>query len=96
MSSDSALHSYPAHFVLTGSGRVACRVSALLLLGASLAACGAKKETAPRVGTMVVDRRTIVVDAQATGAVEPINVIEVKSKASELITRMPVETGSQV
>jgi HlyD family secretion protein len=45
---------------------------------------------------VVVDRRTIVVDAQATGAVEPINVIEVKSKASGQITRMPVETGSQV
>ena len=48
------------------------------------------------IGTVVVDRRTIVVDAQATGAVEPINVIEVKSKASGQITRMPVETGSQV
>ena len=46
--------------------------------------------------TVAVDRRTIVVDAQATGAVEPINVIEVKSKASGQITRMPVETGSQV
>ena len=48
------------------------------------------------VTTVAVDRRTIVVDAQATGAVEPINVIEVKSKASGQITRMPVETGSQV
>jgi HlyD family secretion protein len=67
-----------------------------LLAGAVLAGCGAKKETALVIGTVVVDRRTIVVDAQATGAVEPINVIEVKSKASGQITRMPVETGSQV
>ncbi len=65
--------------------------AATLLVG-----CATKKEAAPIVGTVVVDRRTIVVDAQATGAVEPINVIEVKSKASGLITKMPVETGSQV
>ncbi len=67
-----------------------------LLASGLLAGCGAKKEVATVVGTVVVDRRTIVVDAQATGAVEPINVIEVKSKASGQITRMPVETGSQV
>ena len=63
---------------------------------ALLSACQAKKEAAPTVGTVSVDRRTIIVDAQATGSVEPINVIEVKSKASGLIIRMPVEIGSQV
>jgi HlyD family secretion protein len=68
----------------------------LLLFGTLLVGCGAKKEVAPQIGTAVVDRRTIVVDAQSTGAVEPINVIEVKSKASGLITKMPVETGSEV
>jgi HlyD family secretion protein len=34
--------------------------------------------------------------AEATGAVEPINIVEVKSKASGLITRMPVDVGSNV
>lgn len=75
------------------------RVVALLggtTLALTLAACAAKKETTPKVTSVAVDRRTIVVDAQATGAVEPINVIEVKSKASGQITRIPVETGSQV
>ncbi len=68
-----------------------------LVVGTSvLFACTAKKEVAPVVGTVAVDRRTIVVDAQATGTVEPINVIEVKSKASGQITRIPVETGTQV
>jgi HlyD family secretion protein len=79
---------------------VPCRARRLalpaLLASTVLVGCGAKKETALVIGTVVVDRRTIVVDAQATGAVEPINVIEVKSKASGQITRMPVETGSQV
>jgi HlyD family secretion protein len=48
------------------------------------------------VQTVPVERRDIVVDAEATGVVEPINVIEVKSKASGLITEMSVETGSDV
>ena len=58
---------------------------------AALAACGTKKETITTVSTLTVERRTIVVDAQATGAVEPINVIEVKSKeeAIEWVKRCP-------
>lgn len=76
--------------------RVSSTGTTLLVLTALLAACQAKKEAAPTVGTVTVDRRTITVDAQATGSVEPINVIEVKSKASGLIIKMPVEIGSQV
>lgn len=75
--------------------------SAALLFGCTLgagllAACAAKKETVLKISSLVVERRTIVVNAQATGAVEPINVIEVKSKASGQITRIPVETGTLV
>lgn len=69
---------------------------AMLASIAFFAACAAKKEAGPVVGTAIVDRRSIVVDAQATGAVEPINVIEVKSKASGQITKIPVETGTMV
>ena len=75
-------------------GVVGIMTRASLLL--SLAACAAKKEAAAPVTSVAIDRRTIVVDAQATGAVEPINVIEVKSKASGQITRIPVETGTPV
>ncbi len=71
-------------------------VIALVSVASLLSACASKKETVPVVGTVVVDRRTIVVDAQATGVVEPINVVDVKSKASGLVIRMPVEIGSQV
>jgi HlyD family secretion protein len=59
-------------------------------------ACGGGKDKTPFVQTVPVTRRTIVIDAEATGAVEPINVVEVKSKASGLITKMPVETGTLV
>jgi len=69
-----------------------------LALAVSLgaAACGGGKDKAPFVQTAVVTRRNIVIDAEATGAVEPITVVEVKSKASGLITKMPVETGNLV
>ncbi len=75
------------------------RLSTLLTLSLAAlvaGACGGKEPEAARVATAPVTRRDIVVNAEASGTVEPINVIEVKSKASGQITRMPVETGSQV
>src|SRR5689334_21006193 len=73
------------------------RTFALALAGClGTAACSGGKDKAPFVQTALVTRRTIVIDAEATGAVEPINVVEVKSKASGLITKMPVETGTLV
>ena len=69
---------------------------AAAVCGTLATGCSAKKDAAPKVGNVVIDRRTIVVDAQATGAVEPINVIEVKSKASGQITKIPVEIGTMV
>lgn len=59
-------------------------------------ACSRNNAGTTRVQTEPVTRRDIVIDAQANGVVEPINVVEVKSKASGLITRMPVETGTNV
>ncbi|HEY2852065.1 MAG TPA: efflux RND transporter periplasmic adaptor subunit [Gemmatimonadaceae bacterium] len=69
---------------------------ALALAVIGTVACGGSRDKAPFVQTAAVTRRTIVIDAEATGAVEPINVVEVKSKASGLITKMPVETGTLV
>src|SRR5690242_21100814 len=67
-----------------------------LAVAAGTSACYGGNDKAPLVQTVLVTRRTIVIDAEATGAVEPINVVEVKSKASGLITKMPVETGTLV
>src|SRR3954466_16138828 len=44
----------------------------------------------------MVTRRDIIIDAPANGGIEPIAVIEVKSKAGGVITQMPVETGTRV
>ncbi len=70
------------------------RIFGAALLVAS-AAC-AKKVQAPTVQTANVSRRDIIVDAQAVGVIEPITIIEVKSKASGAITKMNVETGTHV
>ena len=72
------------------------RYLALALAVVGTAACTGNKDKSPFVQTALVARRTIVIDAEATGAVEPITVVEVKSKASGLITKMPVETATLV
>ena len=48
------------------------------------------------IETAAVERRSIVLSAQANGTVEPVTVVEVKSKASGTIIRMPVDIGSNV
>lgn len=68
-------------------------VLGLLLVGT---ACRREKEQKLPIETATVSRRTIVSEATASGQVEPINVIEVKSKSSGQIIEMPVETGSMV
>ncbi len=61
------------------------------------AACGGSKEAATvPVPAEAVQRRDIVVDASATGTVEPINVVDIKSRASGQIIKMAVEVGSVV
>jgi HlyD family secretion protein len=61
-----------------------------------LAACGAGKNKSTPVQTQTVSRRDIVVTSEANGAIEPIVVVEVRSKASGMVTEMPVETGTFV
>ncbi|HEX6434078.1 MAG TPA: efflux RND transporter periplasmic adaptor subunit [Gemmatimonadales bacterium] len=67
-------------------------LAAILLL---LPAC--KEETPPPpYQAMAVERRDIVVSAQASGAVQPDTTVEVKSKASGEILDLAVETGQRV
>jgi precorrin-2 dehydrogenase/sirohydrochlorin ferrochelatase len=58
--------------------------------------CAERKARVAPLSTAPVERRDITVTVEATGTVEPINLIEVKSKASGQIIRMPVEVGSAV
>ncbi len=61
-----------------------------------LAGCRRGTNQSVEIPTVAVERRDIVLDATASGTVEPMNVVEVKSKSSGQITRMTVETGSMV
>lgn len=62
-----------------------------------LAACSGKdKNAAPLVQTAPVTRQDIVVDVEATGIIAPVNAVEVRSKASGQIIKLPVELGARV
>jgi len=82
------------------AGRSAAKVRLLTWFGAAVlvtaGACSKKQTTALTIETAPVERRSIVLSVQANGTVEPVDIIEVKSKASGTITRMPVDIGSNV
>ena len=66
-----------------------------VLAGLLLSAC--KKEAAPVAYQAVpVERRDIVVSAQASGSIQPDTTVEVKSKASGEVLELKAETGQVV
>lgn len=68
----------------------------LILIAAMLAACKQQSKAPIPLPTTTVTRGDIAVRVQATGIVEPINPVDIKSKASGQITELPVEVGSIV
>ena len=72
------------------------------LLGAAflapiLVACGASEAyEAPSLQTTAVVRGDLMITAEATGTVEPIRKVEVKSKASGEVLRLHVDIGDRV
>jgi len=62
----------------------------------ALGACKKGTDPALTIETATVERRSIVLSVQANGTVEPVNIVEVKSKASGTIIRMPVDIGANV
>jgi HlyD family secretion protein len=66
-------------------------VAAVLLVRGSRHRSGAQE-----IMAVPVERRDIALTIEATGTVEPIDLVEVKSKASGQIVRMPVQVGSVV
>jgi len=67
--------------------------AAAALLG--LAACR-KEQPSPLYEAVAVTRRDLIVSAAASGAIEPVLTVDVKSKASGEIIEMLVETGDDV
>src|SRR2546430_1050963 len=70
--------------------------SVAVALVMALGACKKSTDPAVVIETASAERRSIVLSAQANGTVEPIDVVEVKSKASGTIIKMPVDVGSKV
>jgi HlyD family secretion protein len=72
------------------------RLVPLLVAALALGAC--KKQTTQTVAipTATVTRGDIAVRVQATGTVQPVDSVVIKSKAGGAITQLPVEVGSIV
>ncbi|MCH7531112.1 MAG: efflux RND transporter periplasmic adaptor subunit [Gemmatimonadetes bacterium] len=73
-----------------------CAVLGLLLVTASACEGGEAAEAASTVETVEVVRATLLISAEATGTIEPIREVEVKSKASGEILRLHVDIGDEV
>ena len=65
----------------------------LLALLAVVACESTQAEEAPRISTMPAVRDNLRLVAEATGLVEPVRTVEVKSKASGEVLRLYVDTG---
>jgi HlyD family secretion protein len=63
---------------------------------AVLAAGCAKKAAPPVYQALAVERRDIIVSAQASGSIKPDTLIEVRSQASGEVTNIKVQTGDLV
>ncbi len=53
-------------------------------------------DPAAALGTATVERRTLALTVETTGQVEPVRVVEVKSRASGEVLRVHAETGDEV
>lgn len=80
------------------SSRTAMTRAAGLVLLVAAAACsqGEATQSSLELQTSRVERRTIESTVEATGTIEPLRVVEVKSQASGEIQSMPVELGDRV
>ena len=78
--------------------KMMARGAFLALLVITLDACksGEAAEDTASLETVQVERGTLLITAEATGTVEPIREVEVKSKASGEILRLHVDIGDEV
>ena len=72
--------------------------SVLSIAGALLVAIGCHHASKQPVSlpTTAAARREIIVRVQATGTLEPIDLVAIRSKASGIVQKMPVDIGSDV
>ena len=73
--------------------RSALSIAAALVLGG---ACHTAPRAPSALPTTAATYRDIVVRVQATGTLEPIDLVAIRSKASGLVQKMPVDVGTDV
>jgi HlyD family secretion protein len=80
------------------SGRRSLSLAGCTLIAFGVTGCsrGEAIETGTLLQTVTASTQTIVSAVEATGTVEPIRIIEVKSQAGGEILELPVETGDRV
>ncbi|HKX98470.1 MAG TPA: efflux RND transporter periplasmic adaptor subunit [Steroidobacteraceae bacterium] len=66
------------------------------LVAVLVAACGGSEAPAPRYETAAVERGDLSVTVEASGTIEPVAAVEVKSKASGEILELNAEIGDTV
>ena len=69
------------------------------LAAALLVVAGCNKKAASptsAIQTATIAKQDLIVDVEATGVIQPINAVQVRSKASGQIMKMPAELGSRV
>ena len=76
--------------------RTTCTTFLSILAASALVACKSKATGPAPLPTASVTRGDIAVRVQATGSVEPIDPVDIKSKAQGMILQMPVEVGTRV
>jgi HlyD family secretion protein len=72
------------------------RAVRLLAFCTAAAACRQAAKQPTPLPSATAARRTIVARVQATGTLEPIDLISIRSKASGAVLKMPVDIGSEV
>src|SRR5438046_7233849 len=89
-----AFHSaFPPHFRAMFPRRSTLLIASFASV---LVACKAKTTGPAPLPTAAVTRGDIAVRVQATGSVEPINPVDIKSNAQGMMLEMPVEVGTRV
>src|SRR5205085_12578242 len=76
--------------------RMSTRPVRSIAMLALIAACHQSGREPVALATAVAARRDITVRVQATGTLEPIDLVAIRSKASGLVQKMPVDIGSNV
>jgi HlyD family secretion protein len=73
-------------------------IAGVILIAGAVAARSLLTRSKPKIAVAyeTVERRDITMSVESNGSVEPIDLVEVKSKASGQILKMPVQVGSVV